>query len=91
MQLFAFVVAAPTEGTTTLSAEVLLDILYAHALPADRLEHVRVRAGPGRFDVTLFLAAADPVSSAASADAIFGRALRASPLLCDWFVIPVHF
>ena len=52
------VLTAPTPAAgTAISPQVLADILWANADPAEGLEHVNVRAGPGpgSYTVGMFL------------------------------------
>jgi len=74
-----------------LDPETLTDILWANALPADRLEHVLVRAGadPGSFAAGLFLLpapdAADPsAGTTATAQRLGDRMIAVSPRLAGW-------
>jgi hypothetical protein len=57
MDLIAVRLAAGAEARNRrLSPETVADVLWASALPGDRLEHVRARWGPapGTVDVVLF-------------------------------------
>jgi hypothetical protein len=69
-----------------------LDALWAHAHPADRLEHAGGRAEPDRLDLLLFFLppdTADPGDSAEQrAAALMRRAHRASPLLQGRYLSP---
>ncbi|MEU7994074.1 hypothetical protein AB0B83_01855 [Micromonospora sp. NPDC049060] len=47
------------DGITALNEVALLDAIWVHTRPADRVEHIRVRAGPSRISVALFLIATD--------------------------------
>ncbi|MFD8012321.1 hypothetical protein [Streptomyces sp. NPDC058955] len=49
------------------------DLLWAHAVPADGLEHVRIRPLPGGLDVVLFLKAATDETALRSAEALLER------------------
>ena len=68
--------------------EVVVDILWATALPDDRLEHVRVRAGTGHVDIALFhrhrLGIGDPPEMAAVQ--LCQRACDRGRLLRGWTV-----
>ncbi|HJD80910.1 hypothetical protein [Kitasatospora aureofaciens] len=47
--------AVTADQPTDADAQLVHDVLWAHATPADRLEHVRARAEAGGIDLTLFL------------------------------------
>lgn len=70
----------------------VVDVLWAHAHPADRLEHAGGRAEPDRLDLLLFFLppdATDPDDSAEQrAVALMRRAHRASPLLQGRYLSP---
>ncbi|MGY0231384.1 hypothetical protein [Longispora urticae] len=76
-----------------LNPETLVDLLWAHALPADQLDHVRARAPdpdqPGRLETVLILRAAGPTEAAAAARTVLDRAVAAPPLR-DWAVTGLH-
>lgn len=62
----------------------LVDVLWAYAVPDDRLQHVSVRAGPNGVDLVLFLLPARDLQDARSTrrvDALLRRAYLTSPLL----------
>ncbi|MEV5765392.1 hypothetical protein AB0L34_12590 [Micromonospora sp. NPDC052213] len=52
---------------------LLLDAMWAHIRPEDRVEHVRIRAGPGQLSVALFLLAPDQRHAQKSTDEIRQR------------------
>jgi hypothetical protein len=69
------------------AAEVL-DVLWAHAVADDGMEHIRVRAGPGRLDLILFIReipGSDPRECAAR---LLYRAYRSSALLAERYLAP---
>ncbi|WP_034087708.1 hypothetical protein [Streptacidiphilus albus] len=77
----------PTEG-----AEIV-DVLWAHAVPEDRLEHASGRAGPDRIDLLLFLRTPetpdqDPDGAQRRAAALLHRCHLASPLLRHRYLPP---
>jgi hypothetical protein len=68
-----------------LSPEIVADILWAVALPADGLEHVRARHGPGgQIDLAIFhrtdLVAQNPEDCLA----LCRRAIATAPALTGW-------
>lgn len=74
----------PARGQTPRPATVV-DLVWAHATPNDRLDHVRVnaRAPAGELELAVLLRA--PTASAAirTAEGLFDRALG-SPALTGW-------
>lgn len=79
------------------SPETVVDVLWAAAIPTDRLEHIRARHGPapGTVDAVLFVlpTGAGPAGSAGSttdvALRLCHRALAAAPSLSGWEVAPL--
>ncbi|MEV7598216.1 hypothetical protein AB0O91_12645 [Kitasatospora sp. NPDC089797] len=74
----------PTRGRNPNAAAVV-DLLWAHAITADRLDHVRVRASDTAhvLDLILLLRAATAAGAVRTAEGLFARATR-SPALSDW-------
>jgi hypothetical protein len=60
------------------------ELLAAHIVPDDRIEHVRVRAGPGRIDLAAFLLVEDEATALLTARAFCIRALATIPSLAAW-------
>ncbi|MFG2232162.1 hypothetical protein ACGFNX_19475 [Streptomyces sp. NPDC048723] len=54
-------------------ASLLHDLLWAHALPSDGLEHVRARTGEHGLDVVLFVRAPSDASALARMRALLDR------------------
>lgn len=75
-----------------VGAEVAVDLLWAAALPDDRLEHIRARPGPDtQIDLALFhrpTASAETALETAAALSIrlCRRAIKTSPALAGWNV-----
>ncbi|MEY9891086.1 hypothetical protein ABIA35_004301 [Catenulispora sp. MAP12-49] len=89
MDLVPVRMSAGTEArTVSLPPEVLADVLWAVALAADRLEHIRARHGPSprSVDVVLFLLPAEPESTADVALRLCRRAVDTAPSLIGWTV-----
>ncbi|MFR9778908.1 hypothetical protein ACL02O_23010 [Micromonospora sp. MS34] len=61
MQMTMFTL--PTPETSGHNDASMLDLLWAHMRPEDRVEHIRVRAGPGAMEVVLFLLASDEATA----------------------------
>ncbi len=77
----------PAEGSE------VVDVLWAHAVPDDRLEHASGRAEPDRIDLLLFLrtpdtADRDPEDPQRRAAALLHRCHLASPLLQHRYLPP---
>nr|WP_229883463.1 hypothetical protein [Streptomyces omiyaensis] len=60
--------------TPTASPALVHDLLWAHAAPADGLEHLRIRRLAHGLDVVLFLAARTDEAALRSAGALLDRA-----------------
>lgn len=72
------------------SPEVVADILWAAAIPADALEHVRARSGPGRqIDVAIFHRTGPTVGGRETCLALCRRAIAHSPALAFWAAEPL--
>ncbi|MBT2449920.1 hypothetical protein J7F03_23160 [Streptomyces sp. ISL-43] len=76
--------ASPQAPHQRLDPNLLTDVLWACAEPADRPEHLTVLTGDGRADLVLYSLADS--AQAARAAALHGvrRALATSPLLSGW-------
>ncbi|WP_371502741.1 hypothetical protein OG871_36585 [Kitasatospora sp. NBC_00374] len=59
---------------STADAHAVHDILWAHAGPADGLEHVRAHAGPEGIDLVLFISATEQSGALAQAADLLRRA-----------------
>ncbi|MER5867545.1 hypothetical protein [Kitasatospora sp. NPDC002040] len=68
----------------------VVEVLWAHAEPVDRLEHAGGRAEPDRIDLLLFLLPDGDAGTSAEhrAAELLRRAHRASPLLRDRYLPP---
>jgi hypothetical protein len=62
----------------------LIDILWAHALPEDGIEHIGRRMDNETVDVVLFMKCASKEDACQAALGICRRMLFASPALADW-------
>ncbi|UNO41650.1 hypothetical protein [Streptomyces sp. MST-110588] len=72
-----------------LQAPLLVDLLWAAATPADRVEHVSARAGPGHIDLGVYTRA--PYGeSARAAVAVVRRALALNSSLRGWALTRVR-
>lgn len=86
MDLVVVTLTAPTPAAgSAISPQILADILWANADPAEGLEHINIRAGPGpgSYTVGLFLCPAD-LEAAVRALRVCHRATRAAPPLAGW-------
>ena len=66
----------------------LIDILWAHALPTDGLEHISKRMDDDTADFVLFMKSDTPEQACGAAIRICRRTLAASSMLADWKLIP---
>jgi len=73
--------------TPCLDLAGLIDILWAHALPADGLEHIGQRVDYETVDVVLFMKSTAQENAYQAALGICHRMLSASPALADWKLI----
>jgi hypothetical protein len=62
-------------------AAALLDALWAHALEDDGMEHIRIRAGPERIDIIMFMNSASERIAEQCAFHFLGRAHTFSHLI----------
>src|SRR5690348_14843624 len=65
----------------------LIDILWAHALPEDGLEHIAQHENGGTVNITLFVKSAALESAYLAATRICHSALSAARPLADWHLI----
>lgn len=81
----ARLIADADADLNVVSPAIVVDLVWAHARPADRLDHVRARApdAPGVLDVVLILRAADAREARANTRALCDRATD-SPALTRW-------
>lgn len=66
----------------------LIDILWAHALPADGLEHIGSRICDDTADFVLFMKTDTPEQARGAVMGICRRTLAASSVLVDWKLLP---
>jgi hypothetical protein len=76
--------AQPGAPRRQIDVQVLIDLVWDTAVPADRIEHVSAVSRPGRVDLGLYLLAASQDEADQRAEAIAERASRTSPLLLRW-------
>ncbi|MQS00784.1 hypothetical protein FNX44_002570 [Streptomyces sp. OF1] len=72
------------EPGTTLPAGTVCDILWATARAEDRLEHIRVKQGPGYLDLVLLHSTETPDEALRAAQRLCARAYATAPFLSDW-------
>jgi hypothetical protein len=68
--------------------DFLVDVLWSAVLPGDGLEHLAVRAGPGRVDLGFYLLSPAAEEARATAFDLLRRAVAMSPLLNHWQGVP---
>lgn len=76
---------AAADADPDVSPAIVVDLVWAHARAADRLDHVRARAAdaPGLLNVVLILRAADAPEALAKAGGLCARA-AGRPALSGW-------
>ena len=67
-------------GSPSLSAAVITDLIWAYALPADGVEHLRVRLSDRLASIVIFVRAAGPDQALIKADGVVRRAARSPGL-----------
>ncbi|MFG1894681.1 hypothetical protein ACGFIP_11755 [Micromonospora zamorensis] len=77
----------PLDPTRTLAPRVLRDLIHAHAAPADRLEHIHIRAGPQGVDVLAFVDSNDVGSATEILRRVISLAISQEPLLSLWRIL----
>ncbi|HEX6684233.1 MAG TPA: hypothetical protein VF062_15625 [Candidatus Limnocylindrales bacterium] len=84
MHLVMLSLVAPDGGEAGVSPEVLVDLLWVHTHPADRIEHLRaIRAARG-IDVSAFSARAGQAAPDEGLKNLVQRAIAATPMLSRW-------
>lgn len=78
--------AGPLAPHRHLDGDVLADVLWACAEPADLPQHVSVRTSPGRADLVLYALADSATTARSAALRSARRAVATSPLLSGWTV-----
>ncbi len=74
-----------------VDAAVLRDILWAHVLAGDPVEHISVRAGPGpRLEIGVFTGPAAGQAATAIVRGLVERVLRRSPSLGRWMLAEIR-
>ncbi|MFU8849567.1 hypothetical protein ACNAW0_01030 [Micromonospora sp. SL1-18] len=77
MRMATFAVHCP-DRLRSAGEEVLRDLVWAHIRQQDRVEHVRVRAGPEHISVALFVLTKNQLDADEVARAV-GHRIRALP------------
>lgn len=73
--------------TPCLDLAGMIDIFWAHALPADGLEHIGPRIDCETVDLVFFMMSTAQENACQAALRICRRMLSASPALADWKLI----
>ncbi len=77
---------APQGAVDRPGEQFVSDLIELCALPADRLEHVRVLAGPRGFEVVWFLLADSEPDALGVVESLSRRVIAATPLLANWWI-----
>lgn len=78
----------PTAAAPHLDVNVLIDLLWAVADPADAIEHIAARTGPGTADIGLYLRAPSSGAAERRAHDLLERVTRTAPVLRGWHIRP---
>ena len=84
--------AGPAARTRTLSPEMAVDILWATAVPDDRLEHIRARYGPTPDQIAVALFLLEDAAGKPAMDTALGlchRAISTSQTFLGWAAEPL--
>jgi hypothetical protein len=73
--------------TPCLGLAGMIDILWAHAVPADGLEHIGQRVDCETADLVFFMKSTAQENACQAALEICRRMLSASPALADWKLV----
>lgn len=81
----------PSAHIKVLNTQIATDILWAAAIPEDRLEHVRARPGPlaGDIDIAVFHKESGAETDTAVALGLCRRAIGSAPVLAGWHASPL--
>ncbi len=79
-----FLSAPPDHPFRSIDRNLVTDVIWATAVPGDRLEHVYARSAEGRLDIALFLLAVGAEEAASAGDRIIRTALAGTPALAGW-------
>ncbi len=85
MRMSRITLTAPENtGGSGFCAAVVIDLIWAVTAPHDRVEHVAVRAVPGRIEIGVFTTLPDSAAARAAARSLAIRACDRSALLHGW-------
>jgi hypothetical protein len=87
MQLSRVTLIAPEQARPpAVRPALVVDLVWAAAGPADRVEHVAALGGPGLVEIGIFAQAESPEEAQLSACLLVRRVLHMAPLLGGWRV-----
>jgi hypothetical protein len=81
------VLVAPLTMSCGLDAEAFRELLAQHASPTDRLQHIRVRAGPHGLWIFGFLVADSPEQARITLRRLVETTMTKTPALSLWRVV----
>lgn len=82
------VVADPRIADGRLDAQTLVDVLWALARPADRIEHISAATSDREAGIGLYVQADSQASAERRALALLERATATAHLLRGWYIPP---
>ncbi|MET9299323.1 hypothetical protein ABZX66_08350 [Micromonospora aurantiaca] len=83
----AHVRIAALDGASTVDPTCLRDLIYAYAGRGEEVEHIRVRAGPGRADILAFLDTDDAEWAMKALRIVVHKVLTGSSALRGWRIV----
>ncbi|GIH11515.1 hypothetical protein Rhe02_95820 [Rhizocola hellebori] len=73
--------------STAIDPLALRELIYGNVVPADRVEHVRIRADPHGTDIFAFIDTRDPKEAADILHRLITKTIASSPQLRMWRIV----
>lgn len=86
MHLVTLTLVSPRGLKDGVRPEVLVDLLWAHAHPADGIQHLRAARSPVGIDVSAFSVCADDEPPDRGLHDVIQRAIEATPAMSNWHI-----